>query len=231
MSELVESTIAEGVASIVINDGKVNVMNDAMLAALIDAVARARQAGAIILLRSGAPRAFTAGFDMKTLGSGDLKAARRLLEAGARLLLNILEHPHPVITVCEAHAYPMGAFILLASDLRIGARGDYRIGLNEVAIGIAVPDFALALVQSRVPANLAPGVAGLGRMLSPQEALAAGFLDVLVEPQHVSSTVESAIAEFRSVNHAAHASTKRRLRAETIRRIEASIAGEILPVH
>ena len=39
----------------------------------------------------------------------------------------------------------MAAFLLLASDIRIGADGPFRIGLNEVAIGIPVPTFGLEL--------------------------------------------------------------------------------------
>ena len=229
MAHLVDLKCEGGVASVVMNDGKVNVMTFDMLYALSDAVTRARAESVMLVIRSDAPRAFSAGFDVKVLASCDMDAARRLLTAGARLLLQLLDHPHPVITVCEGHAYPMGAFMLLASDVRIGALGDYRVGLNEVAIGIPVPDFALALVRSRVPTNHIMRVASLGRMLSPAEAREAGFLDQLMDASEIEAGIEATIAELRSLNQAAFASTKRRLRAETIRLIEEEIAGEILP--
>ena len=123
----------------------------------------------------------------------------------------------------------VGAFLLLASDIRIGVDGEYRVGLNEVAIGIPVPDFALALAKSRVPANQLARVTTLGQMLTPAEACEAGFLDQLVAPSDVELTVERWKKELKSINHAAHASTKRRLRAELIAEIERSIEGEILP--
>ncbi len=226
----IEFRIADGVASVVMNDGKVNAMTFDMLDALTDAVGRAREAGATVVIRSGSAKAFSAGFDMRVLGAGDLDAARRMLKAGAQLILDLLGHPHPVIAICEGHAYPMGAFLLLASDIRIGATGEYRIGLNEVAIGIPVPDFALALVKSRVPANRLTSVTSLGRMLTPAESLATGFLDQLVDPTEVEVTVNAQLASLSAINRAAHASTKRRLRAETIAAIEASISDEILPV-
>lgn len=229
MNSPIEFAIADGVASVVMNDGKVNVMTFDMMDALAGAVAKARGAGAMLVIRSGSAKAFSAGFDMKALGSGDVDAARRMLTAGARLLIDLLGHPHPVIAICEGHAYPMGAFLLLASDIRIGAMGDYRIGLNEVSIGIPVPDFALALAQSRVPANYLSHVTTLGRMLTPAEALAAGFLDQLVEPVAMAEAVERTVGELRSINQAAHASTKRRLRAELIADIGRAIDGEILP--
>jgi enoyl-CoA hydratase len=66
-----------------------------------------------------------------------------MVRLGAELAVRVLGFPYPVVTACPGHAYPMGAFLLLASDIRIGADGPYRIGLNEVAIGIPVPTFGL----------------------------------------------------------------------------------------
>lgn len=229
MGPLVKFALADGVAVLEMNDGKVNVMTFDMLAALSEGVETARAQNAMLVIRSGVAKAFSAGFDVKVLSSGDPDAARRMLTAGAQLLLQLLDHPHPVIAVCEGHAYPMGAFILLASDIRLGAHGDYRVGLNEVSIGIPVPDFALALVRSRVPENLRVKVAALGRMLTPLEALEAGFLDQLTNAAQIDAALAASIQDLRSVNQAAHASTKRRLRAETVRSIERAIAGDILP--
>ncbi len=225
----VKLVVAEGVATLEMNDGKVNVMTFEMLAAMSEAIENARWENAALVIRSGAAKAFSAGFDVKVLSSGDADAARRMLTAGARLLIQVLSHPQPVISVCEGHAYPMGAFLLLASDIRIGAQGDYRIGLNEVTIGIPVPDFALALVRSRVPSKHRIHIAALGRMLTPAAALEAGFLDQLVGASEIDATLSAVFEDIRSVNQAAHASTKRRLWRETIQLIEREIAGEILP--
>lgn len=229
MNPPIECAIVDGVACVVMNDGKVNALTFDMLDALTHAVGRAREAGAMLVIRSGSAKAFSAGFDMRVLGSGNLDAARRMLTAGARLLIDLLSHPYPVIAICAGHAYPMGAFLLLASDIRIGVDGEYRVGINEVAIGIPVPNFALALAKSRVPANQLARVTTLGQMLTPAEACEAGFLDQLVAPSDVELTVERWKKELKSINHAAHASTKRRLRAELIAEIERSIEGEILP--
>lgn len=229
MSHLVKFDVADGVATLEMDDGKVNVMTFDMLAALSESIESARAENAMLVIRSGAAKAFSAGFDVKVLSSGDADAARRLLTAGARLLVQLLAYPSPVVAVCQSHAYPMGAFILLASDFRLGTHGDYRVGLNEVTIGIPVPDFALALVRSRVPANHRIKIAALGRMLSPAEAVEAGFLDQLVNASEIDEILAALIEDLRAVNPSAHASTKRRLRSETVRSIVQSIAGEILP--
>jgi enoyl-CoA hydratase len=65
---------------------------------------------------------------------------------------------HPVVPdACRGrlpgNAYPMGAFLILSSDHRIAAEGDYRIGMNEVAIGLTVPRFAIRPTSSTSPAR------------------------------------------------------------------------------
>lgn len=113
------------------DDGKVNVMSPAMLEALEARLDSARAQARVTVL-AGRRGVFSAGFDLKTLAQG-AEAATTMMETGVNLLGGMLEHPHPIIALCTGHAYPMGAFLLLAADLRFGVAGDWRIGLNEVA--------------------------------------------------------------------------------------------------
>jgi len=218
-----------GLANITIDDGKVNVMTSDLLDELCRLVNRAGSDQAMILLRSGRERVFSAGFDMKPLASGDRDASRALLQAGVNAILALLEHPFPVISLCAGHAYPMGAFLLLASDLRIGVAGDYLIGMNEVAIGIPVPDFALRLAEYRLASAHRHRVVALGQMLSPQAALDAGFLDLLVEPEEADALVGQSVAQLGKINMAAHASTKKRLRAAIIEAITTAARDRLMP--
>jgi enoyl-CoA hydratase len=59
-----------------------------------------------------------------------------MVKAGAELALRLMSFPMPMVGVLEGHAFPMGTFLLLACDVRLGASGEHRMGLNEVAIGI-----------------------------------------------------------------------------------------------
>lgn len=229
MAESVAYTVEDGVASITIDDGKVNVMTCALLEGLCRAIAQARSDRAMILLRSGQAKVFSAGFDVKTLASGDREASRALLQAGVDSILAILEHPYPVVSLCAGHAYPMGAFLLLASDLRVGVAGEYLVGMNEVAIGIAVPDFALRLASHRLLPSFCHRVTALGQMLSPQEALAAGFLDLLAQPDEVETTLAAVMRQLGKIDMAAHASTKQRTRADVIEEIRLAAREQLLP--
>ena len=229
MTAGISYSFQDGLAMITIDDGKVNVMTTALLGALCDAVAQAREDQAMILLRSGRDKVFSAGFDVKPLASRDEQASRALLQSGVDAILALLEHPFPVIGLCQGHAYPMGAFLLLASDVRIGVAGEHKIGMNEVAIGIAVPDFALRLAGYRVASHWLHRVAALGQMLSPEQALAAGFLDELVPPEQADAVVRQITTQLAGLDMAAHASTKRRLRAGVIQEIREAARDRLLP--
>lgn len=230
MTDAVSYRCENGCASITIDDGKVNVMTGAVLDRLCAAVARARDDNALIILQSGREKVFSAGFDMKPLSGGDIEAIRALLEAGVRAILALLQHPFPVVSVCQGHAYPMGAFLLLASDVRIGATGDYLIGMNEVAIGIAVPDFALELARHRLLPSFLHRAAALGQMFTPREAAAAGFLDLVVEPGALEATLQTITGQLQQIDMAAHASTKQRLRADLVTAIGRAAREGLLPI-
>ena len=150
MTERVTYRSEAGVAYITMDDGKVNVMSTAMLGDLNAALDRAEQDQAIVVLRSARPGIFSAGFDLKVFAANDPVRSLEMVKAGAELALRLMSHPSPTVGVMEGHAFPMGAFLLLGCDVRIGALGKFRMGLNEVAIGIVPPGFAIELARSRL---------------------------------------------------------------------------------
>lgn len=229
MTDAVGYHCHQGRATITIDDGKVNVMTVQILDRLCALIDQARTDKALIVLQSGRDRVFSAGFDIKPLASGDIEASRALLEAGVRAILALLQHPFPVVCVCRGHAYPMGAFLLLASDVRIAAQGDYRIGMNEVTIGIAVPDFALELARHRLLPSWLHRTAALGQMFSPHEAMEAGFIDLVVEPTALDTMVDAITGQLQQIDMAAHASTKKRLRADVVAAIGVAARERLLP--
>lgn len=218
----VTATISDGVARIEIDDGKANALSAARLTAISAALDEARKADAIAVI-AGRPGIFSAGFDMKTFARGPA-AAREMVAAGVKAIADILGHPRPVATFCTGHAYPMGAFLMLAADLRLGVDGDFRIGMNETAIGIAVPDFALALAKARLsqPASAAIPIA---RMFSPREAVGAGYLDHVGDEAQMRALLETEIARLKQLSPAAFASTK----ARNNRSLIADLLGAGLP--
>ena len=224
---LVSYEKSAGVATVSMDDGKVNVMSTAMLSELTAAFERAEKDAEIVILTSARQGIFSAGFDTKILGRKDPQEVFEMVRLGAELAARVLAFPRPVVAACPGHAYPMGAFLLLASDIRIGADGPYRIGLNEVAIGIPVPTFALELARHRLLPAYLQRTALTGEMFAPSEAMTAGFLDRVVAAENLRETADAIAAVLRKIDFPSHASTKERLRRTTLATVRAAIDSEI----
>jgi enoyl-CoA hydratase len=153
-----------------------------------------------------------------------------MITAGARLAERIMSFPRPVVAACNGNAIAMGAFVLLSCDYRLGVAGEYKIGLNEVAIGMTLPWFGIATARHRLSRPYFDRCAITGTLLDPVEAATAGFLDRLVEPDALAAVARSVAGELAGINADAHAATKLRVRAEALagirEGIERIVAGE-----
>src|SRR5262245_33988224 len=128
MSSRVHYDRQDSIATIRMDDGKLNVLSPAMFAELSDAFDRARADRAVVVL-TGRPGVFSAGFDLRVLRAGGAEASR-MVRTGFELAERILSFPSPVVIACTGHALAMGVFLVLAGDYRIGALGAHRIGAN-----------------------------------------------------------------------------------------------------
>ena len=128
----------DAIATITIDDGKVNALSLAVLAELNAALDQAERDGAVVIL-AGRDGVFSAGFDLPVLRGGG-PDARAMLRAGFELAARLLAFPRPVVIACTGHAVAMGVFLLLCGDYRVGATGPYKITANEVAIGLTMPE-------------------------------------------------------------------------------------------
>src|SRR3954451_16676130 len=176
-----------GVAVISLDDGQANALSPDVLGALSDAFDKAETDGASAVLLHGRPGPFSAGVDLSIMTAGG-EPMRALVTQGAELLLKIFTYPAPVVTACTGHALAAGALVLLVSDVRVGAEGEFKIGLNEVAIGMGLPIFAVEFARYRMPPS-AFDSALLGEVFAPADAVRAGYLD-----RTSASVVDDALA-------------------------------------
>jgi enoyl-CoA hydratase len=110
----------------------------------------------------------------------------------------------------------MAAFMLLSADVRIGVEGDFRIGLNEVSIGLTPPWYGIALARHRLARPYYDRCTVTGAMLGPEEAVRAGFLDRLVTGEQLREEALAVAAELKQVKRDAHRATKLRVRADVL---------------
>lgn len=214
-STLVSYRLNGAVAEITLDDGKSNALSPAMLKAINAALKQAEQDRAVVLLQ-GREGTFCAGFDLKVL-KGSPTDALSMLRGGFELLERLLTFPTPVVVACTGHAMAMGAFLLLASDYRIGVSGDFKVATNEVAIGLTMPKAAIEICRLRLsPAYYTRSVL-LAETFTPDTAKAAGFLDQVVVPDELHSVALATAEELSRLDMRAHHQTKLRSRATTVR--------------
>jgi enoyl-CoA hydratase len=227
----VQTETRDGVRLLRLDHGKPNAISTDIARTLLAELAKAEQdANAVVLL--GRPGMFSGGFDLGVMKQG-AAAAREMVKTGGLLLAAILEHPKPIVVGCGGHAIAMGAFLVMAADYRLGARGDFKLGLNETAIGMTLPDFALELTRLKLSKRHFDRAVVQAEIYGPESAVDAGFLDRLVAPDELESealAVAGRLAElkqpaFRNNKRLAHGSTIESLRAKLDANLEALMRG------
>ncbi len=207
------------VAVITIDDGKANALSFDLLAGINGALDDSAEAKSVVLI--GRPGKFSAGFDLSIM-TGGVDDARRLLSTGAELGLRLFTFGVPVVLGVTGHALAMGGILTTCADQRIGAEGPFKIGLPEVAIGMPVPKFAVELCRARLTSTWFTRCIQLAETCSPDDAVAAGFLDEIVPLDDVVARAVSVAAElaervhpgpFRITRAAIRASLAEELRA------------------
>jgi enoyl-CoA hydratase len=214
------------IGKIVMDDGKLNVMSVAMLSALHAAFDEAQRDGTVVILTARG-KAFSAGFDLKVFSHGSAHDMYTMLKSGAELALRLLSFPTPVVAACNGHALPMGAFLLMSSDVRIAAEGAYGIGMNEVAIALTVPRFALEVARQRLTPAYFNRAVTTGQMFGPAEAAIAGFVYWTVPAADLESAAYDVAERLTKIDMPSHAATKRRAREPAIKAIRATIDQDI----
>ncbi len=122
--DLIQYQLDQGIATLTLNNGKVNAISPAVIDALNAALDQAEQDRAVVIL-TGQPGILSAGYDLKVMTSSAENAVA-LVSAGSTLARRMLSHPYPIIVACPGHAVAKGAFLLLAADYRIGVSGRLR---------------------------------------------------------------------------------------------------------
>jgi enoyl-CoA hydratase len=224
MTELAQYELEDGIATVTIDDGKVNAFSIEMLKTLHAALDRAQEDAAVLVI-VGREGYFSAGFDLKVFGEG-VERVLEMLTLGATLAERVLSFGRPVVTACSGHAVAAGSFLPLCADVRLGTEGAFQIGLNEVKIGLTVPWFAIELARQRLTRAEFDAV-GCARMYSPAEAVRAGFLDEVMPADQLHAVARERASALLELNAEAHAATKLRVREGALRRLRAAIETEL----
>ncbi len=221
MSDLISYQLDDGIATLTLNNGKVNAISPDVIAAFNAALDRAEQDKAIVII-TGQPGILSGGYDLKVMTSGPQNAIN-LVAAGSTLARRMLAHPFPIIVACPGHAVAKGAFILLSSDYRIGVEGAFSIGLNEVQIGMTMHHAGIELARDRLRKSAFHRSVINGEMFDPQSAVDAGFLDKVVPAEQLHATALAVAQQMKKINMTAHKNTKLKVRKALLEALDQAV--------
>lgn len=211
MANLIEVREEQDYYVIKMDDSKANALSFDMFEQLNTALDRATKAEKVVIITGRAGK-FSAGFDLKIMAQGGEKMSN-LLEAGGLLAQRLITFRTPVIIAASGHAMAMGAMMLLSVDYRIGIKGNYKIGLNEVSIGMPLPHFGVELTKARLNKNHAVKAVDLAMLYDTDGAVTAGYLDESVDESSLLSRAETVATQLARLDMNAYRITKSRTKA------------------
>ena len=221
MSELVAYSLEDGIATLTLNNGKVNAFSHELIAQFNSALDQAQADSAVVIV-TGQPGILSGGYDLKVMMSGPQNAID-LVAAGSTLARRMLSHPQPVIVACPGHAVAKGAFVLLSADYRIGVEGPFTIGLNEVKIGMTMHHVGITIAQDRLTKPAFQRAVINAEMFTPHGAVAAGFLDLVVAPDQLMAAARDVAQQMKKLNMTAHKNTTLKVRKTLLETLDAAI--------
>ncbi len=223
--EIVTSETHGKVVVIKMDDGKANALAPAMLNALGAAFDAAEDASAVVL--TGREGKFCAGFDLKIMMSGPAQA-RQMVKDGGETLMRLYEFPKPLVVACNGHALAGGVLLVACGDTRIGAKGPFKLGLNEVKAGIPIPILAHAMAADRLDRRAFVEAVLQARIYDPESAVTAGWLDRVAEPADVLSEAIAEAERLAELPSSAYAKSKHSIRRGTIKHIRDTIESDLV---
>ena len=197
----------EDISIIQMDDGKVNVFSPDMIQNFNDALDQVpTDKGAMLI--TGREGMFSAGFDLKVMMSSPENAAA-MVKSGFELLMRVFTFPRPVVAACSGHAIALGAFLLCSCDHRIGCKGDFKIGANELRNNMIVPTPILELAKFRLIKSHKQRALLNAEMYSIEDAVAPGYLDEVADQDKLFELAMAKAKDLATLAHPQYLQTKK----------------------
>jgi len=213
----IETTIKDRLAIVTLSRGKSNSLNREMITELTDMLQHIEadsNIGGVMI--TGKEHFFSAGLDLIELYDYNEEEAKSFWHLFLNFVAKITAFKKPLIAAINGHSPAGGCVIALACDARIMAEGKYIIGLNEVPVGIIVPNsifqlYSFWLGKANATRNLLEG-----KLFSPEEALAVGLIDELTKPESILTAAERKARKYMAFESNTWSQSKLNIRKKLI---------------
>jgi enoyl-CoA hydratase len=215
---MIEREMHDGIVTLRLAHGKASALDVELFEAFGRELEAAADARALVLTGTGS--IFSAGVDLFRITQGGDEYVRRFVPMLNDFVRRLFTFPKPVVAAANGHAIAGGGVMVLASDYRLMAEGKGRIGVPELLVGVPFPAPPLEVVRFAVSPDRVQSVVFTGRTFSPAEALAAGLVDEVAEPDALLSRAREVAAQLASLPPDVFRRTKERLRADALARMD-----------
>lgn len=210
-----------------LNRPPVNALNGELIVALKETILSATSAGARALILSGTAGRYSGGLDVPILLRMDRAAMAQLWRDFYALLGTIAKSPIPIVAAITGHAPAGGTVLALFCDWRIMAQGDYKIGLNEVQVGIPLPPVLVAGLRRLIGPRQAECLAVSGLLMSPSEALGVRLVDELAPPEQVVNRAREWCERLLALPSEAMTVTRKEVRSDLTALFDVDLEPEL----
>ena len=222
MEKLATLESKDDVSIITIDDGKANVFSKNMIDAFNECLDNVpTDKGSLII--TGREGMFSAGFDLKVISSGDIEKIRDMTLNGFKLLARIFSFPRPVLAACSGHGIALGTFLLCCCDYRIGIKGEYMVGANEMRTNMVIPTPILELIKFRVTQSYKYRAVLGGEMFALEDATKTGIIDEITESNNLMNTAMEKAKDLSTMGNPSYSLTKELFIAEPLKKINDAI--------
>lgn len=215
------------VAIVSLDDGKANALLVPEFQGLEAALDEVERSTAHSVVLTGRPGFFSAGLNLKALAGLSLEQKKELVTAMGNAVLKLFLFPRPVVAAVSGHALGGGAMLALAADTRICADGAFRIGLNEVSVGLFVPSYAIELARAAVSSSRLTDLVMHGRVVSPMEALSMHIAEAVHAPEALRAAAMIRARDLAQIAGTGYAITKRLVRGPGAEIARARLPAEL----
>lgn len=225
MSEKLATLNKDGnISTMILDDGKANVFSSQMSKDVNDCLDEvATDDGCLII--TGREGMFSAGLDLKTIQSGNIELIQEMSISAFKLLARIFSFPRPVIAACSGHGIALGTFLLCCCDYRIGVKGDFMVGANEMRTNMVIPDPILELIKFRVSQSHKYRAVLGAEMYSLDKAIEAGLMDEIVPADSLMHAANEKAKDLSTMGHPSYSMTKELFIADPLKKINEAIDG------
>jgi 3,2-trans-enoyl-CoA isomerase len=216
----IKVNIKDRIAVLSLDRGRSNAINSEMISELHQMIKNIENddniAGLIITGKEGF---FSAGLDLIELYDYDEQKIRQFWIDFLSMVTAMVSFRKPMVAAISGHSPAGGCVLALCCDYRVMAEGKYIIGLNEVPVGIIVPESIFHLYAFWI--GNAPAYRNMleGKLMSTEEALSSRLVDELVKPESILYAAERRIQKYIQLDARTWQQSKLNLRSELIKKV------------